>query len=498
MTPQQLKNSILQLAIQGKLVEQRPEEGTGQELFNQIQEEKQKLIAEGKIKKEKELAPITEDEIPFDIPKNWSWVKLNSLCLKISDGTHKTPKYVDKGVPFLSVQNISSGILNLANVKYISENEHENLIKRINPQVNDILVCRIGTLGKAIKVTWNFEFSIFVSLGLIRCENENIVDYLVEYINSPICWEWILKKRVGGGTHTYKINLKDLSEMIIPLPPLAEQKRIVAKIEELLPYVDKYQEYYDELESLNSKFPGQLRKSILQYAIEGKLVEQRPEEGTGQDLFNQIQEEKQKLIAEGKIKKEKALAPITEDEIPFDIPESWRWCRLVSLFQFINGDRGKNYPSKDKLKTKGIPFISAINLKDGKILHDEKLMCLSNEQYDLLSSGKLQKNDIVICIRGSLGKHAVFTEEQGAIASSLVILRQPKKLNSMVSYVSYFIDSKLFFDEISQTDNGTAQPNLSSKNLENFIFPLPPLAEQKRIVSKVEELFALCDKLDLS
>ena len=244
--------------------------------------------------------------------------------------------------------------------------------------------------------------------------------------------------------------------------------------------------------------PQQLKNSILQLAIQGKLVEQRSEEGTGQDLFNQIQEEKQKLIAEGKIKKEKALAPITEDEIPFDIPESWRWCRLVSLFQFINGDRGKNYPSKDKLKTKGIPFISAINLKDGKILHDEKLMCLSNEQYDLLSSAKLQKNDIVICIRGSLGKHAVFTEEQGAIASSLVILRQPKKLNSMVSYVSYFIDSKLFFDEISQTDNGTAQPNLSSKNLENFIFPLPPLAEQKRIVSKVEELFALCDKLDLS
>ena len=240
--------------------------------------------------------------------------------------------------------------------------------------------------------------------------------------------------------------------------------------------------------------PQQLKNSILQLAIQGKLVEQRSEEGTGQDLFNQIQEEKQKLIAEGKIKKEKALAPITEDEIPFDIPESWRWCRLVSLFQFINGDRGKNYPSKDKLKTKGIPFISAINLKDGKILHDEKLMCLSNEQYDLLSSGKLQKNDIVICIRGSLGKHAVFTEEQGAIASSLVILRQPKKLNSMVSYVSYFIDSKLFFDEISQTDNGTAQPNLSSKNLENFIFPLPPLAEQKRIVAKIEELLSYVDK----
>lgn len=493
MTPQQLKNSILQLAIQGKLVEQRPEEGTGQELFNQIQEEKQKLIAEGKIKNEKELAPITEDEIPFDIPENWEWTRIGLVTSYNQTKEKVTSTNLCNDTLVLDLEDIEkeSGIIlekKLAKDKIIKGEKlkftkGDILYSKLRPYLKKILIAPSSGVCS----------SEIVPFSAYGCLSNTYVMY---FMKSPLVDS--IANENSYGVKMPRVSSETICNIPIPLPPLEEQKRIVAKIEELLPYVDKYQEYYDELELLNSKFPGQLRKSILQYAIEGKLVEQRPEEGTGQDLFNQIQEEKQKLIAEGKIKKEKALAPITEDEIPFDIPESWRWCRLVSLFQFINGDRGKNYPSKDKLKTKGIPFISAINLKDGKILHDEKLMCLSNEQYDLLSSGKLQKNDIVICIRGSLGKHAVFTEEQGAIASSLVILRQPKKLNSMVSYVSYFIDSKLFFDEISQTDNGTAQPNLSSKNLENFIFPLPPLAEQKRIVSKVEELFALCDKLDLS
>lgn len=493
MTPQQLKNSILQLAIQGKLVEQRSEEGTGQDLFNQIQEERQKLIVEGKIKNEKALAPISDEELSFDIPDSWQWARM-SMILDVRDGTHDSPKYISSGIPLVTSKNLSNGTIDFSNIKFISEDIANKINLRSNVDDGDILFAMIGTIGNPVLVKKERNFCI-KNVALFKNFSQTL---FTQYVYWFLCYvQYYLRKQASGGVQSF-VSLNMLRNTLIPLPPLEEQKRIVAKIEELLSYVDKYQEYYDELESLKSKFPGQLRKSILQYAIEGKLVEQRPEEGTGQDLFNQIQEEKQKLIAEGKIKKEKALAPITEDEIPFDIPESWRWCRLVSLFQFINGDRGKNYPSKDKLKTKGIPFISAINLKDGKILHDEKLMCLSNEQYDLLSSGKLQKNDIVICIRGSLGKHAVFTEEQGAIASSLVILRQPKKLNSMVSYVSYFIDSKLFFDEISQTDNGTAQPNLSSKNLENFIFPLPPLAEQKRIVSKVEELFALCDKLDLS
>ena len=201
MTPEQLKASILQYAIQGKLVEQRPEEGNAEELYHQIQEEKQKLIKEGKIKKQKPLTEITEDEIPFEIPESWKWVRLGTLMSVISDGTHKTPNYIEKGIPFLSVQNISKGYFDLTQIKYISESEHEKLCERVKPQKDDILICRIGTLGKAIRCTLDFEFSIFVSLGLLRPVNNAITDYIVLCINSPVGFNWIQENKVGGGTH---------------------------------------------------------------------------------------------------------------------------------------------------------------------------------------------------------------------------------------------------------------------------------------------------------
>ena len=498
MTPEQLKASILQLAIQGKLVEQRPEEGTAEDLYQQIQEEKAKLIKEGKIKKEKHL-PAIDDEIPFEIPSNWKWVNLSSLCYGISDGTHQTPKYVGNGIPFISVKDISSGVINFSDTKFISYEDSKELNKKIAPESGDILICRIGTLGKAVKIPNGCKkFSIFVSLGLIKTLNKEISDFIVTVINSAYGFNWIQSVKVGGGTHTYKINLGDLRKFIIPLPPLAEQKRIAAKIEELLPLVKKYQKSYSELEILNSKFSGDMKKSILQYAIQGKLVEQRLEEGTAEDLYQQIQEEKANLIKEGKLKKEKPLAPIADDEIPFDIPDSWRWVRVADLIQVLNGDRGKNYPSKDKLKEKGIPFVSASNLDGKTVVKDSNLKCLSEEQYSLLRAGKLQKDDILVCIRGSLGKCATYPFDKGAIASSLIICRPYiQKKSEITDYVMSYLKSNLFYSEISKYDNGTAQPNLAAKDFCKFLLPLPPLAEQKRIVAKVEELLALCDKLKL-
>ena len=238
--------------------------------------------------------------------------------------------------------------------------------------------------------------------------------------------------------------------------------------------------------------PEQLKASILQYAIQGKLVEQRSEEGTGEELFAQIQEEKKRLIAEKKIKKEKPLPEITEDEKPFDIPESWIWVRLSQIWSILNGDRGKNYPAK--LSKTGIPFISAINLNGKTVVEDENLLCLSQIQYDKLVNGKLQKNDVVVCIRGSLGKHGVYPFDQGAIASSLVILRNYFFNICDDEFLLLYLDSPLFFSEIKKYDNGTAQPNLAAKSLEQFLIPLPPLYEQKRIVAKIEELLPLVDR----
>ena len=241
--PDMMKKSILQEAIQGKLVPQDSNDEPAGALLKKIAEVKKRLIKEGKIRKQKSLPEITEDEIPFDIPDSWEWVRLGTITEQISDGTHRTPRYVDSGVPFLSVQNISGGFFNLTNVKYIEREEHEELIKRCKPIKDDILVCRIGTLGKAIKVTVDFEFSIFVSLGLIRLLDYRIDDYIINVINSGYGKQWIDKVKVGGGTHTNKINLKSFPEFLIPLPPLAEQKRIVAKIEDLMSGINELIRY---------------------------------------------------------------------------------------------------------------------------------------------------------------------------------------------------------------------------------------------------------------
>ena len=221
--------------------------------------------------------------------------------------------------------------------------------------------------------------------------------------------------------------------------------------------------------------------------MQGKLTKQLPEDGDAEDLLEQIKAEKEKLVAEGKIKKQEALAPITDDEIPFSIPENWKWARLADLFQFINGDRGKNYPSKNKLHASGeIPFISAINMQNGTIREDN-LLYADRPTYDKLGSGKLNKDDFVICIRGSLGKYCKYPYELGAIASSLIIAR---KYSSYIldDYIEAYLQSPLLVNEIHNKDNGTAQPNLSAADFIHFLTPVPPLAEQKRIAERLDAL----------
>ena len=491
MTPEQLKASILQLAIQGKLVEQRPEEGTSEDLYQQIQAEKQKLIEEGKLKKEKPL-PAIDDEIPFEIPSNWKWVNLSSLCSVISDGTHQTPKYVGNGVPFISVKDISSGVINFSDTKFISYEDSKELNKKIAPESGDILICRIGTLGKAVKIPSGCkQFSIFVSLGLIKPLNKEISDFIVTVINSAYGFNWIQLVKVGGGTHTYKINLGDLRKFIIPLPPLAEQKRIAAKIEELLPLVEKYKKAYSELEILNSKFSGDMKKSILQYAIQGKLVEQRPEEGTAEDLYQQIQEEKQNLIKEGKLKKEKPLAPIEDDEIPFEIPEHWKWARLSSLVSVL-GDGLHGTPSYDVNGT--VYFINGNNLKNGKIVINDLTKKVSKEEAKKYYKD-LNQSSLLVSINGTLGNVAFYDNEPVILGKSACYFNLIGHLDKYFFF--FFFDSDYFQSYLTNFATGTTIKNVPLSAMRSVLIPLPPLAEQKRIVAKVEELLALCDKLKL-
>lgn len=492
MTPQELKASILQLAIQGKLVPQIEREGNAEDLYREIQKEKQKLIAEKKIKKEKPLEPIKEEDIPFDIPSSWKWVRWGELSQSIQYGYNASAQQSGR-IRFVRISDIQDNEVIWDTVPYCDISEEE--IPDYLLKENDILFARTGgTVGKSFLVK-TLPYDAIYAGYLIRTRYSSLLvsQYLKFFMESDLYWRQLHNGVIA--TAQPNCNGKTLGNMIVPLPPIEEQKRIVAKIEELLPLVERYGKAYERIEEFNKKFPGDMKKSILQMAIQGKLVEQRPEEGTAEELYELIQTEKSRLIKEGKIKKEKPLEPIKEEEIPFEIPSSWKWVRLSNVLSVLNGDRGKNYPAKSTLSRKGIPFISAINLDGRKVIEDDNLLCLTDDQYKALNNGKLEKDDIVVCIRGSLGKHCQYQFDLGAIASSLVILRLFTNRDILGAYLMYYLDAPLFFTEIRRYDNGTAQPNLSANNLEKFLFPLPPLEEQKRIVAKIEEVLPLCDAL---
>ena len=235
----------------------------------------------------------------------------------------------------------------------------------------------------------------------------------------------------------------------------------------------------------------QLRQKILDLAIRGKLIPQDPNDEPASVLLERVRAEKERLNS----RRTKPFVPITESDIPFTVPKGWMWCRLSQIVQVINGDRGKNYPSKEKLSKTGIPFVSASNISNG-LVNSEDLLCMTEAQYNLLGNGKLQFDDIVFCIRGSLGKTGFFRFEKGAIASSLVIVRTIFPDSVLRNYVFRYLTSGLLYDEISKYDNGTAQPNLAAKDFENFLIPIPPLAEQSRIVDAVERLSSDVDTIE--
>ena len=486
MTPQELKNSILQLAIQGKLVEQRPEEGTAEELFAQIQEEKQRLIAEKKIKKEKPLPEITEDEKPFDIPESWIWCRLGSVLYKLTDGTHSTPKYTVSGVPFLSVKDMSSGKLDFSNCKYISEQEHQELYLRCNPEYGDLLLTKVGTTGIPVIVDTNEQFSLFVSVALLKF-NQNLIcnKFLQALINSPLVQIQAAENTKGVGNKNWV--MRDIANTIIILPPLAEQKRIVAKIEELLPYIDRYEQAWSKLEQFNSRFPEDMKKSLLQYAIQGKLVEQRPEEGTAEELFAQIQEEKQRLIAEKKIKKEKPLPEITEDEKPFDIPESWRWVRVGNCGSWGSGAT----PSRTNSEYYGgtIPWLKTGDLNDSVITKiPEYITELALEK----TSVRLNPvGSVLMAMYGAtIGKLGILGIDATTNQACCACIPYEGIYNKFLFY--FLMASRAVFIKMGE---GGAQPNISKEKIVNNLMPLPPLAEQKRIVEKLEQLLPLCERL---
>lgn len=324
-----LRESVLQAAMQGKLTTQKAEDGDARNLLREIREEKEKLVKDKKIKKEKPLTPITDDEIPFDIPDNWMWCKFGDCVISLTDGTHKTPHYTANGIPFISVKDLSDGFINFENTKFISLAEHRELAKRCHPQKGNILLTKVGTTGIPVVINTDQEFSIFVSVALLKLPICIIPEFLKYVIWSPLVQKQCKDHTRGVGNKNWVLN--DIRNTVFPLPPLAEQHRIVARVDELMKEIDKLEKTEKELEAIKAAFPADMKASLLQAAMEGKLTRQKAEDGDARELLREICAEKEKLVKEKKIKKEKPLAPITDDEIPFDIPDNWVWCRLGNV-----------------------------------------------------------------------------------------------------------------------------------------------------------------------
>ena len=494
MTPEQLKSSILQYAIQGKLVEQRSEEGTGEELFAQIQEEKKRLIAEKKIKKEKPLPEITEDEKPFDIPESWIWVRLSQIWSILNGDRGKN--YPAKstlsktGIPFISAINLNGKtVVEDENLLCLSQIQYDKLVNG-KLQKNDVVVCIRGSLGKHGVYPFD-QGAIASSLVILRNYFFNICDdeFLLLYLDSPLFFSEI--KKYDNGTAQPNLAAKSLEQFLIPLPPLYEQKRIVAKIEELLPLVDRYAAAYEKLEQFNAKFPEDMKKSILQYAIQGKLVEQRAEEGTGEELYQQIQAEKQQLIEEKKIKKEKPLAEISEDEIPFDIPGSWKWVRVGEIFAHNTG-KAMNSTAKKVDKPGSVKrFITTSNLYWNSFdFLSVKEMFFSDDELERCT---VTKGDLLMCEGGAYyGRTAIWNYDYDICFQNHVHRLRPYKAVELRFFYHLFY----FYKSMNMMNaKGTAMPGLSSQTLHQMVVPLPPLSEQKRIVAKIEELLPLCERL---
>lgn len=481
MTPEQLKSSILQYAIQGKLVEQRAEEGTGEELFQKIKRKREVLIKEKIIKKDKRTnSTINSREVPFDIPENWMWVTLGSILNKLTDGTHRTPKYTSTGVKFVSVKDMSNGFLSLENTKFISEEEHKELFARCNPEKGDLILSKVGTTGVPAIVDTTEPFSLFVSVALLKFDCECVdVEFLYYMLMSPLVQAQATENTRGVGNKNWVLDA--IASTMVVFPPLSEQKRIVKKLKELLPYVDRYAASYEKLEQFNAKFPEDMKRSILQYAIQGKLVEQRPEEGTGEELYQQIQAKKQRLVKEGKIKKEKPLPEITEDEVPFDIPESWAMVRFGSVVSLLSGTDFK--PEDYNNQGEGTVYITgASNLSEEGVIVS---------RWTETPRNIANRGDVLLVCKGSgYGKTVICDVDEAHIARQIMAVKKTE--NMSMAYIRYFLQANIQF--IKSKGQGVI-PGIDRATVLGMAFPIPPLAEQKRIVAKIEELLPLCERL---
>ena len=503
MTAEQLKNSILQMAVQGKLVPQDPNDEPASELIKRIREEKERLIKEGKIKKEKNPSYIFRgednipyekvgknepvsiaDEVPFEIPESWEWCRCSTLGTMIRGKGIKRSETVKEGFPCVRYGEIytSYNISFEQAVSFIPEDVNVNCI-HFNHR--DVLFTLTGEnkpdIAKAITYTGNVPVAAGGDLAYWTAHGMNPF-YLVYFLSSPYAVE--LKRRTATGDIIVHISTSKVGNFLIPVPPLEEQNRIVDRIQEIEPYIKRYKSISDSSDELNVSFPEKLKKSILQEAVMGKLVSQNENDEPASVLLERIREEKQRLIAEGKLKKNKHESFIyrrdnshyekidgnevcIDDEIPYDIPDNWNWCRIRSIFnlqagkniqssQIHENSNGKDYLCYGGNGTRG--YVDGYNhVGDYPIIGRQGALCGNINR----ATGKFYATEHAVCV--------------------------DTFANTDVSWACLFLTAL----NLNQYATATAQPGLAVTNINEVLIPLPPLSEQARIVSKLESIISV-------
>ena len=465
MTAQQLKNSILQLAVQGKLVPQDKSDEPASKLLKRIKAEKAQLIKDGKIKKEKPLPPITDEEIPFDIPDSWEWVKIDNITSIVTnrDGQIKSSEVLKQGLyPVVSQgQNIIDGY----------SNEDEKLYKVETPLI------MFGDHTRNVKYI-DFDFIVGADGTKILmpvCVNPKYVYYVVTFVANTL--------RNRGYARHFSL----LKKCCFPIPPLAEQQRIIDKIEEYLPLIEAYDTAETQRNKLDEELPERLKKSILQQAVQGKLVPQDKSDEPASELLKRIKAEKLQLIKDGKIKKEKQLSPITSEEMPFDIPNSWEWARLGELCYKLT-DGAHHTP---KYITKGVPFLSVKDMSSGKLDFNNCKFISEEEHKELYKRCNPEKGDLLVTKIGTTGVPVIVdTEIEFSLFVSVALIKTNWR-NINARFLCELIKSPLVFAQAKTNTKGVGNKNWVIKDIANTSLAIPPLAEQQRIVDKIEEYMSL-------
>lgn len=472
------------MAFQGKLTQQSQLDSPIEQLIADCKEDKDRAIKNGKYRYENFRGPIENDE--YTIPENWCVMYISDISLFQEGPGILAVDFRQDGIPLIRIAGMQTSRVTLDGCNYLEPTMVEARWKHFMLDVGDILISTSASMDKICEVYDDCAGAIPYT-GQIRFKMYGGIskEYFKWFVQSPLYIKQIHTQQAGAAIKHY--GPSHLKKMTIPLAPLEEQKRIVARIEELLPLLDRYEQSWSRLETFNSRFPDDMKKSLLQYAIQGKLVEQRPEEGSAEELYRQIQQEKHRLIAEGKIKKEKSLPEITEDERPFDIPETWKWVRLGEMGQWMAGAT----PSRNQPEYYGgsIPWLKTGDLNDGFI----------TEIPEYITELALKKTSVRLNPIGS-----VLMAMYGATIGKLGILAVEATTNqaccACIPYSGIYNRYLFYFLMAMRTSfikmgEGGAQPNISKEKIVSAIVPFPPLAEQKRIVARIEELLPLCEML---